>query len=114
MAQELSALLFAKGDPHELSPAAVGELSREFPVTEVARPAEGVGALDVLELFVTAGLVRSRGEAKRLLEQGGMTASGRRLSAGERTLGDGDLLVGRYLLLRKGARDYALVRVTGG
>jgi hypothetical protein len=26
---------------------------------------------------------------------------------------DGDLLVGRFLLLRKGAREYALARVTG-
>ncbi|HEY0777483.1 MAG TPA: tyrosine--tRNA ligase [Gemmatirosa sp.] len=114
VAQELSALLFAKGDPHALSPAAVGALSKEFPVTEVARPAEGLGALDVAELFHTAGLAPSKGAARRLLEQGGLTVSGRRLSAAERTVTDADLLVGRYLLLRKGARDYALVRVVEG
>ncbi len=113
VAQELSALLFAKADPHELSPAAVGALSKEMPVAEVARPDAGLGALDVVELFVTAGLAPSKGAARRLLEQGGLTVSGRRLSAGEREVGDGDLLAGRYLLLRKGARDYGLVRVAG-
>jgi tyrosyl-tRNA synthetase len=113
VAQELSALLFAKGDPHGLSPAAVGALSKEMPVAEVVRPAEGVGAIDVAELFVAAGLAPSKGAARRLLEQGGLTVSGRRLSAGERDVRDGDLLAGRYLLLRKGARDYGLVRVAG-
>jgi tyrosyl-tRNA synthetase len=113
VAQELSGLLFSKGDPHGLSPTAVGALSKEMPVAEVARPADGLGGVDVAELFVAAGLAPSKGAARRLLEQGGLTVSGRRLSAGERELRDGDLLAGRYLLLRKGARDYGLVRVVG-
>lgn len=113
VAQELSTLLFAKGDPHELSPTAVGALSKEMPVTEVARPDGGLGTLDVADLFVAAGLAPSKGAARRLLEQGGLTVSGRRLSAGEREVRDGDLLAGRYLLLRKGAREYGLVRVAG-
>ena len=113
VAQQLSELLFAKGDPHGLSPAAVGALANEMPVVEVARPEGGLGALDVAELYVTAGLAPSKGAARRLLEQGGLTVSGRRLSAGEREVRDGDLLAGRYLLLRKGAREYGLVRVTG-
>ena len=113
VAQELSALLFAKGDPHALSPAAVGALSKEFPVADVVRPPAGLAGIDVPELFAAAGLAPSKGAARRLLEQGGLTVSGRRLSAGERALADGDLLAGRYLLLRKGVRDYALARVTG-
>ena len=113
VAQQLSELLFAKGDPHGLSPAAVGALSKEMPVAEVARPGEGLGALDAVELFVAAGLAPSKGAGRRLLEQGGLTVSGRRLSADDRGVADGDLLAGRYLLLRKGAREYGLVRVVG-
>jgi tyrosyl-tRNA synthetase len=111
VAQELSALLFSKGDPHGLSPAAVGALSKEMPTAEVPRPEGGLAALDVTELFVTAGLAPSKGAARRLLEQGGLTVSGRRLSAGEREVREEDLLAGRYLLLRKGAREYGLARV---
>ena len=71
----------------------------------------GVPGIDVLELFVAAGLCASRGEAKRLLAQGGMTINGRRLAAGEHALADPEFLANKRLLLRKGARDYALVRV---
>jgi tyrosyl-tRNA synthetase len=113
VAQELSALLFAKGDPHELSPAAVGALSKEMSAAEATRPEGGLAGLDVAELFVQAGLAPSKGAARRLLEQGGLSVSGRRLSTGEREIRDEDLLAGRYLLLRKGARDYGLVRVVG-
>jgi tyrosyl-tRNA synthetase len=84
-----------------------------MPVAEVARPAGGLPALDAVELFVAAGLAPSKGAARRLLEQGGLTVSGRRLTASEREVADADLLAGRYLLLRKGAREYGLVRVTG-
>jgi tyrosyl-tRNA synthetase len=111
VAQELSALLFAKGDPHGLSPAAVGALSKEMPTAEVARPDSGLATLDVAELFVAAGLAPSKGAARRLLEQGGLTVSGRRLSTEAREVREEDLLAGRYLLLRKGAREYGLVRV---
>jgi tyrosyl-tRNA synthetase len=110
VAQEVSGLLFAKGDPRGLSPAAFGALAKEIPYVAVAKPAEGTG-LDAVDLFVAAGLVKSKGEARRLLDQGGLTVSGRRLTADERFVRDEDYLAGRYLLLRKGARDYALVRV---
>jgi tyrosyl-tRNA synthetase len=113
VAQELSGLLFAKGDPHGLSSAAIGALVREMPLTEAPRPEGGLAALDVAELFATAGLAKSKGEARRLLDQGGLSVSGRRLAGEARAVQDGDLLAGRFLLIRKGARDYALVRVTG-
>ena len=110
VAQEVSALLFAKGDPRALSPAALEALAREVPFAEAPAPDAG-SALDAIELFVTAGLVPSKGAARRLLEQGGLSISGRRLGAADRTVAESDLLAGAYLLLRKGARDYALIRV---
>jgi tyrosyl-tRNA synthetase len=109
VAQEMSALLFQKGDPHGLSPAAVGALTKEIPYADVSRGE--AGELDVLDLFVVTKLAASRGAARRLLEQGGLTVSGRRLAAGDRVVQGGDFLAGRYLLLRKGAREFALVRV---
>jgi len=42
-----------------------------------------------------------------------VTVSGRRLSTAEREITTDDYLPGGHLLLRKGARDYALVRVAG-
>ena len=57
---------------------------REIPTTEVATPELGLGAIDVAELFATAGLAPSKGAVRRLLEQGGLTVSGRRLAAARR------------------------------
>jgi tyrosyl-tRNA synthetase len=109
-AEEVSALLFGRGEPTTLSPAALDALAAEVPYREIALPDEG-GQIDGLDLMVSAGLAASRGAAKRLVEQGGAYANGRRLTMAERTVDAGSLLAGEYVLLRKGARDYGLVRV---
>ena len=130
VATEVSALLFGGADPRDLSPAALEALRAEMPFNEVAadqvrgphdsaaagapRPADGQGSIDAVELFVAAGLVPSKGAARRLLEQGGLYVNGQRIAATERRLGERALLAGGYALLRKGAREHALVRVTGG
>ena len=106
-AAEVSALLFAKGDPASLSASALGALAREVPSADVSR----AESFDTLALFVAAGLTASKGEARRLLQQGGLSCNGAKLLADETTLPAEKLLRGQYLLLRKGARDYALITV---
>ena len=106
-AAEVSALLFAKGDPASLSASALGALAREVPSADVSR----AESFDTLALFVAAGLTASKGEARRLLQQGGLSCNGAKLSTDDATLPVGKLLRGQYLLLRKGARDYALITV---
>lgn len=104
-AAEVSALLFAKGDPTSLSASALAALAREVPSSVV----EQAETYDTLTLFVTAGLTASKGEARRLLQQGGLSVNGTKLSADETSLASERLLRGQYFLLRKGARDYALI-----
>jgi tyrosyl-tRNA synthetase len=77
-------------------------------VVPVARLAEGV---PVYELFVMAGLAGSRGQARRLVEQGGAYVNGRRAVAHDELVGAGDLLDGR-IVLRAGKKRYH--RVVGG
>ena len=108
VAAEVSALLFGKGDPQSLSLEALEALAEEVPFVRVS--SDGGGA-DVLELFASAKLVASKGAARRLLEQGGLYANGERLSAEDKTLGRDRLLPGGHVLLRKGAREYALVKL---
>ena len=103
-AEEVSRLLFAKGDPTALSTAALAALAREVPSATIA-PAE---SHDTLGLFVSAGLTASKGEARRLLQQGGLSVNGRKLTADDTSVPAANTLHGTYLLLRKGARDYAL------
>ena len=108
-AVEVSALLFGKGEARGLSAPALAALAAEVPFAEIAAPANG--EFDVLDLFVTAQLAASKGAARRLLEQGGLAVNGRKLGADERAVAASAMLAGGHLLLKKGARDYALVRV---
>jgi len=106
-AADVSTLLFAKGDPALLSASALAALAREVPTSAV--PA--ADSFDTLTLFVAAGLCASKGEARRLLQQGGLSLNGAKLTADDATLATDRLLRGQYFLLRKGARDYALTTV---
>lgn len=112
-AEEVSQLLFGKGDPAALSADALRLLEREIPAFDLS--AAELDTQDVLNA-VSAGdepLFKSRGDARRALEQGGVYLNGERLSAERRPIARDRLLHGRYLLVRKGARSYGLVRVGG-
>jgi tyrosyl-tRNA synthetase len=64
--------------------------------------------VDVAVVLHRSGLAGSLGEARRQLEQGGVSVNGQRVEPG-RSLASGDLLHGRWTLLRKGKRDWALL-----
>jgi tyrosyl-tRNA synthetase len=110
VAVEVSALLFGRGDPKGLSPQALAALATEIPSSTLQ--SGGASAdVDTLDAFVAAGLAPSKGAARRLLDQGGLSVNGRKLSVADRALQRDEALNGGYFLLRKGARDYALLRV---
>jgi tyrosyl-tRNA synthetase len=104
IAEDVSKLLFAKGDPASLSPQALDALSREVPFVEVS------SLENVVDGLVALSLVPSKGAARRLVDQGGASVNGRRVANAADPLGDP--LAGRYYLVRKGAKDYGLVRVS--
>jgi len=110
-AEEVSALLFGKSDPRDLSTAALDALMHEVPCVELAMPESGT--FETVDLFVASGLAASRGAARRLLEQGGLSVNGRRLGTEARSVPATEALRGRYLLLRKGAKEYCLVKLRG-
>ncbi|HEX9969218.1 MAG TPA: tyrosine--tRNA ligase [Acidimicrobiales bacterium] len=70
--------------------------------------AVGVSLVDVL---VDAGLSKSKGEARRALQQRGVYVNGVQQSE-DRPLTAGDTLHGRFLVVRRGKREQALVSLT--
>jgi tyrosyl-tRNA synthetase len=111
-AREISALLFGGGDPYALSAAALEALRREIPYVEIA----GEGEIDnytILEAVCAepAALFKSKGEARRAVQQGGVYLNGQRMNAEREPLAREALLGGKYVLVRKGARNYALVGI---
>ena len=104
VAEEVSRVLFGKADPTTLAEPVLKALSEEVPFAEVK---ETPGLLDAL---VTLKLAASKSAARRLVEQGGVYLNGQR-AAVDTDLAAAKTLAGRYHLLRKGARDYGLLRI---
>ena len=103
VAEDVSRLIFGKGDPASLSPAALAALSREVPFVEMPRDTALVDALVVLKLAA------SKSAARRLIEQGGVSVNARRATSAADSLGEP--LTGGYYLIKKGARDFGLIRI---
>ena len=70
----------------------------------------GISAVD---LAMRAGLVTSKSEATRLIQQGGLYLDDERLSNPRATIGPEFLTPGRIFKLRKGQRERRLVRIGG-
>ena len=103
VAEEVSRVLFGKADPTTLTEPVLKALSQEVPFAETRETPS------LLDALVTLKLAASKSVARRLVEQGGVYLNGQRASA-ETTLESTSALPGGYHLLRKGARDYGLIR----
>jgi tyrosyl-tRNA synthetase len=112
-AREVSDLLFGGGDARALSRDALAALALEIPVFTVALT-DQITTGDVLDVLCTGpdALFKSKGDMRRMVQQGAVYMNGRRLGPEREPIGFGELLGGEYLLIRKGAKTYALVRVT--
>jgi tyrosyl-tRNA synthetase len=64
--------------------------------------------VDLVPLLVRSGLASSQGDARRQLEQRGVSVNGTKAEPG-RVVSRDDLLQDRWVLLRKGKRDWAVL-----
>jgi len=63
------------------------------------------------ELVVTAGLAASKGEATRLITQGGLYLNDQRVTDERGRVTSEHAIDGRVIVLRKGQRERRLVRI---
>ena len=103
-----SAVLFGAFDPHAADDATFDVLAREVPTATMA-PGDGLTLVDAV---VHAGLAKSKSEARRSIQQGGIYLNQERVKDVERRLEPGDWAAGRNVLLRKGKKEFALLRLT--
>jgi len=105
----VSAVLFNDFDPRNAKASVFDEMAKEIPTASVS--ANSLGLVDAL---VQAGLASSKSEARRQVEQGGVYVNQQRVKDVDRKLDPSDWLAGGNLLLRKGKKDYALLRAERG
>ncbi len=114
-AEQVSGFYFGGVEPAELSTGGLEQLAAVAPFVDVPEAdvaGESAGQLDVVKLLTVSGSAASGSAARRLLEQGGVSVNKRKLGAADRFVGSGDVLLhGQYVIVGKGKRQYALVRV---
>jgi tyrosyl-tRNA synthetase len=81
----------------------------EVPTKELEKARLDGSGLPLTEAFVHAGLTPSKGQARKDIEGGGAYVNNARVADATRSLTASDLLFGRYILLRKGKRNYAVI-----
>jgi tyrosyl-tRNA synthetase len=104
-----SQVLFGGTDIRGADPGVFEVLGREIPCARVAAETLRAGA-SAVDLLVTAGLATSKGEARRGLQGRGYSLNGATMVEDFRA-GQNDLLGGRWLLLQKGKKHFALIEV---
>jgi len=103
-----SAALFGRGELGELDAGTLTAAMAEVPTAEVA-PDAGT----IVDLLVATGLVESKGAARRAVKEGGAYVNNTKIPDEEWRPSATDVLAGGWLVLRRGKRNLAGVRVTG-
>lgn len=105
-----SEVLFGK----EISGMSVDEIIDIFadvPSTELDRSKVESDGFTLSDALVLSGLAPSKGEAKRLVQGGGVAVNNVRADDPRKSISVSDLIDGQVLVLRKGAKHYHLIKI---
>ncbi|GAA1330024.1 tyrosine--tRNA ligase [Brachybacterium rhamnosum] len=108
-AEAAAAVLFGKGDVRSLDEPTVRAIAGELPGAELP------GHTPLVDAFIAAGIVDSKGAARRGADEGGLSVNGEKIATDQLTGEIGALspLPGGHLLLRRGRKSAAMVRLAG-
>ncbi len=111
-ALKASAILFG-AEIGDTSEETFLDVAGEIPTAEVPRERLAAPGLALTDALCVAGLETSKGNARKTIEAGGAYVNNVKCDpkSPNRALSEADLLFGRYVLLRKGKKSYAVLRV---
>jgi tyrosyl-tRNA synthetase len=112
--QEASAILFGKDTAaalRRLEPAMLMEIMEGVPRFAVSRSALETGR-DLLSLLVEdAPVFPSRGQAREMIEAGGVSVNKHKMGAVNEVITTENLLCGSFIFIQKGKKNYYLLEV---
>ncbi|WP_433755851.1 tyrosine--tRNA ligase [Nocardia sp. CA-135398] len=111
--QLASQALFGRADLRELDEPTLSAALREAAVDGTVAEIGAGEPSTIVDLLVASGLSESRGAARRAVNEGGASVNNERISDLEWTPADTDYLHGRWLVLRRGKRNFAGVLRAG-
>ena len=109
--EHASSVLFSE----DISLLSVDDLLAVFadvPSTEIASSELDGEGMGIVDLIARVRLVPSKSEARRLVQSGGVYLNNRRATDLQARIAVTDAIGGQLLLLRKGAKDQHLIRLT--
>jgi tyrosyl-tRNA synthetase len=104
---QASDILFGAAEIRAADLMTLWTVASEVQTVPVTRAALEAG-YPLADALVATGLASSKADARRGLSGNGYSVNGEKLAA-ERTLGSGDLLAGRFIVLQKGKKHYAML-----
>ncbi|GAB3074394.1 tyrosine--tRNA ligase [Corynebacterium aquatimens] len=105
-----SQALFGRAELTDLDEATLAASVSETTVAEI----EPGAPRTIVDLLVASGLADSKGAARRAVKEGGAYANNQRIDAEDWEPGAEDLLHGSWIVLRRGKKNFAGVKVIGG
>jgi tyrosyl-tRNA synthetase len=105
-----SQALFGRGDLRDLDGTTIEAALAELPRAMVRL----MDRSTIVDLLVATGLAESRGGARRTVAEGGAYVNNAKVPDEQWVPQEADLLDGRWLVVRRGKRNLAGVRVEGG
>jgi tyrosyl-tRNA synthetase len=109
-AEQASQVLFG-GDIAGLSAAAIADIFADVPSSNLPGAKLDGEGMNVVDLFSESGVTASKGEARRLIAAGGVYVNNQRVGEAAHSVTLADAIEGRYLVLRKGRKNYHLVKI---
>ncbi len=108
-AQRATEIFFGK-EIDQLSDAELGEIFEDVPSQELPRDRLSGEGLSILDAFHESGLAKSKGDARRAVQEKGAYVNNVRVEDFGRTLTQDDLISETSMVLRRGKKKYAILR----
>lgn len=112
-AEQASRVLFGE-EIRNLSLQVVMDIFAEVPSVQTPKSGLGEGGMAIVDLVALAGLAQSKGEARRLVQNGGIYLNNVRVNDVKRAISLNDAIEGQVIIMRKGQKEYRLVKITEG
>ena len=107
-----SEVLFGK-EMSGLSVREILDIFSDVPSTEIEKARLESDGFTLGDALLLSGLAPSKGEAKRLVQGGGIAMNNVRADDARKAISTSEFIDGQVLVLRKGTRHYHLIRIGG-
>ena len=98
------------GDISGLSAEDIEDVFSEVPAADMPADRFGGDGMNVVDVLTESGFLKSKGEARRGIQEGGVYVNNRRVTDSAMNVSISDFIEGRYLILRRGKKNYFMVK----